>query len=291
MPIAFQRVVIVLLENASRDTVMTNDYMNQLRKKGVFLSNSRGVTHPSQPNYFTLTGGDTLGFSTDTSGWVTWQGHESTNPSTSITSIVDLLEAQQLTWKAYAEDLKPSDVAAYDSANPNNIPSDHGYFARRHVPFLSYPNIVNSTTRKANIVNAQDNFEADVAAGNLPNYSFYSPNLINDGHSLPDCTAADPVTDKAQLVNIQKFLEVFLSPDPLSKFPPETLLVITFDEAYPVSAPYNIYTLLIGDMLTPGTVRYEPYNHYSLLRTIEDNFGIGTLGRNDDTALPYWFIR
>lgn len=282
-----------MLENASRDTVMQNAYMNSLRQKGVFLSNGRGTTHPSQPNYFALTGGDTLGFSTDTPGWVTWQGHEQTNPSTSITSIVDLLEAQQLTWKAYAEDLDPKqDIATYDPKNPSApLPPDHGWFARRHVPFLSYPNIVNNAARAANIVNAQDHFAADLAAGTLPNYSFYTPNLINDGHSLPSGAPADPVTDQQQLLNIEKFLQGLLGSDPVSTFPPETLVVITFDEAYPVNAAYNVYTLLLGDMLTPGTVRYEPYTHYSLLRTIEENFGIGTLGRNDDSAVPYWFVR
>lgn len=291
MPVAFKRIIIVLLENASRDTVMANDYMNKLRKKGVFLSNSRGVTHPSQPNYFTLTGGDTLGFNTDTPGWVSWQGHQDTDPPTSIKSIVDLLEAQQLTWKAYAEDLLSTDIGKYNAQDPGQIPADHGYFVRRHVPFLSYPNIVNNPQRSVNIVNANDNFEADVASGKLPNYSFYTPDLINDGHSLPDGSPADAVTDQKQLLNIQTFLESFLTDDPIGKFPAETLIVITFDEAYPVSAPNNIYTLLIGDMLTPGTVRNEPYNHYSLLRTVEDNFGIGTLGRNDDSAVPYWFIK
>jgi hypothetical protein len=48
--------------------------------------------------------------------------------------------------------------------------------------------------------------------------------------------------------------------------------------------------LLIGDMLEAGTTRTEPYNHYSLLRSVEVNFGLGTLGRNDLGARPYWFL-
>jgi hypothetical protein len=49
--------------------------------------------------------------------------------------------------------------------------------------------------------------------------------------------------------------------------------------------------LLIGDMLQAGTTRHEPYNHFSLLRSVEVNFGLGTLGRNDAAASPYWFLR
>ena len=82
-----------------------------------------------------------------------------------------------------------------------------------------------------------------------------------------------------------------MSDDPIAKFPPEMLIVITFDEAYPYYDPYEIYTLLIGDMLQAGTTRTEPYNHFSLLRSVEENFGLGTLKRNDAAATPYWFLR
>jgi hypothetical protein len=282
---AFERIVIVMLENATRDAVLANPYMNRLRKQGVFLKNSYGLTHSSQPNYIAMIGGDTFGFCNDCHGWVQWI-YDSNGPP--ITSIVDLIESHKpsITWKAYAEDLLPTDVVAH-----NPIPDDHGYFARKHVPFLSYPAIVTDPTRAAKIVNAQDNFEKDLANNALPNFSFYTPNLINDGHSLPsDASVRLAPDDGRNIENIALFLEKFLSLDPLLKFPPETLIVLTFDEAYPYYLDYNIYTLLIGDMLQAGTTRMEPYTHYSLLRSIEMNFHLGSLGRNDASATPYWFL-
>lgn len=306
--IAFRRIVIVVLENASRDTVLSNQYMSDLRKKGVFLSNSHGVTHPSQPNYFAMTGGDTLGMVSDDPGWVQWATVVFSNPVPPVDCITDLLDRRGLSWKAYAECLTPGDLVY--ATDPLPPPPDGDFpFARRHVPFLSYPHIMKDKEyADQHIVNAAENFELDLAAGRLPHYSFYTPNLINDGHSLPpygfppnpldNCNEtqdkyppAHPLEDKDQLLNIEAFLKNFLGDDPVSKFPPETLIVITFDESYGAEVPYNIYTLLIGDMLEAGTVRHEPYNHYSLLRTIEDNFGLGTLGRNDAAATPYWFVR
>lgn len=306
--IAFRRAVIVVLENASRDTVLANQYMSDLRKKGVFLSNSHGVTHPSQPNYFAMTGGDTLGMVSDDPGWVQWTTVVFTNPAPPVNCVTDLLDKKGLSWKAYAECLTPGDMVY--ATNPLPVPPDGNFpFARRHVPFLSYPHIMeNKEYADLHIVNAAENFELDLAAGRLPHYSFYVPNLINDGHSLPpygfppnpldNCNEtqekyapAHPIEDKDQLLNIEAFLKNFLGDDPVSKFPPETLIIVTFDESYGADVQYNIYTLLMGDMLEPGTVRHEPYNHYSLLRTIEDNFGLGTLGRNDAAATPYWFVR
>jgi hypothetical protein len=62
-----------------------------------------------------------------------------------------------------------------------------------------------------------------------------------------------------------------------------TLVVVTFDENAG-SGDNHIYTVLVGSMVEPGTVNPAAYDHYSLLRTIEDNFGVGTLGREDARA-------
>ena len=291
MGLAFERIVIVMLENSIRSNVLANPYMDALRQKGVFLSNSYGVTHSSQPNYIVSIGGDNLGFTNDDPGYVQWIY---TTDGPPVTSIVDLLEAQGLTWRSYAEDLPPN---YKKDINPNPpytpIPPNEGYFARKHVPFLSFPNIISCPDRLANIVDGTQ-FEIDLANGNLPHYSWYTPNLINDGHSLmPDQKTNDPNDNDrhTNIKNIESFLKGFLSDDPIAKFPPETLIVITFDEAYPYYDPYEIYTLLIGDMIPAGTTRTEPYNHYSLLRSVEENFGLGTLKRNDAAAMPYWFLR
>lgn len=289
MGIAFRRVVVVMLENSTRDNVLDNAYMNGLRKQGVFMSNSYGVTHSSQPNYIHAVAGDSFGLYNDTPGYVQWIYSSNDAP---VTSIVDLLEAQGLSWKAYAEDL-PSGYVQQAVQGWPSIPPDQGNFARKHVPFLSFPNIINNPNRAGNIVDGSQ-FEADLAAGALPDFSWYTPNLINDGHNLTTGEKANDPNDTdrhTNIDNIAAFLMKFLGDNPLTKFPPETLIVITFDEAYPYHDPYSIYTLLIGDMLPAGQTHTEACNHYSLLRSIEVNFGLGSLKRNDAVALPYWFLR
>jgi Phosphoesterase family len=298
----FEHVVIVMLENASRKLVLQNAYMKSLLKKGVFLSNAIGVTHPSQPNYILSVAGDTFGINGDDSFWVA-PYITSTEPNSQppVTSIVDLLEAKGLTWKSYAENLQPSDIAQppvvmfpppkppYPPTGPSPAPDSDPLFARRHVPCLNFPNIVSNPVRAANIVNARD-IDSDLASGKLPNYSWYSPNLINDGHStIVDGKVTAAMPSSQTIDNIADFLNSFLGDNPLAKFPPRTLIVVTFDESFPYSE-YDIYTLLTGDMLEAGTSRSEPYNHYSLLRSIELNFEISSLERNDASAEPYWFV-
>jgi hypothetical protein len=298
----FEHVAIVMLENASRGLVLQNAYMKSLLEKGVFLSNATGVTHPSQPNYVLTMAGDTFGINGDDSFWVApYPTTEDPNSQPPVTSIVDLLEAKGLTWKSYAENLQTVDIfqppavmfpppdTPYPPIGPIPATASSPLFARRHVPTLQFPNIVSNPARAANIVNAEPAFESDLAGRKLPHFSWYTPNLINNGHSiLVDGKVTSAMPGAQTIDNIAAFLSGYLGNDPLTKFPPRTLIVITFDEAFPYTE-YGIYTVLIGDMLKAGTMRSWPYNHYSLLRTIEINFGIGSLERNDASAEPYWF--
>jgi hypothetical protein len=68
-----------------------------------------------------------------------------------------------------------------------------------------------------------------------------------------------------------------------------TLVVVNFDESLP-HADNHVYAALLGDMVKPGTVEPDRYDHYSLLRTIEENFELGTLRRNDLTANWFRFL-
>ncbi|MDJ0377082.1 hypothetical protein [Cryobacterium sp. PH31-L1] len=53
-------VVIVVLENHSYSQVADEPYLTSLRAKSAVMTNSHGVTHPSQPNYLALWAGKSL---------------------------------------------------------------------------------------------------------------------------------------------------------------------------------------------------------------------------------------
>ncbi|MFK7947664.1 MAG: alkaline phosphatase family protein [Saprospiraceae bacterium] len=311
----FERIVIVMLENTMRTSALANSYLNELRKKGVFMTNAQGVTHPSQPNYLCLVSGDTVGIVDDENHYVNWFYGRPVQEGYSLPNIADLLEAQNLSWKCYAEDLPETykeqlpghleeavKVATYNHKNkatPKPYPTwpeEPFPFTRRHIPFLSFPSIVSNPKRLAKIVNA-DEFQKDLDNDTLPHYSLYVPNLINNGHTKSDGTFVDKAFykdlggDTEQIDQIAAFLQKFLGDDPVGKFPPETLVVLTFDEAYPYQFDYGIYTLLLADFLQAGTINSDPINHYNLLATVEQNFGIGNMKRNDAIAQPYWFLR
>jgi len=262
---AFDRIFIIMLENELESAVLQDDYMRGLQSRGVRLSQYHGVTHPSQPNYFAAVAGLPFVSSDECQ-------------DIEATSVIDLLEAKGVTWRAYMEDLPEDDKSVCISA-------DKLYF-RKHNPFVSFNNIRGNPDRLARIVNAR-RLQADINSGVLPQYCWYTPNIQNDGHSPPDSTPAhrwSGVTFLSQW--LQRFLEPLLAN---SDFMRGTLVVVTFDESIPYE-DNHVYTALLGHMVKPAAVEGSRFDHYSLLRTVEENFGLGTLGRNDLTADWFRFL-
>ncbi|MEI6806617.1 MAG: alkaline phosphatase family protein [Myxococcaceae bacterium] len=245
----FDHVVIVVLENVDYSDAIKNPYLKSLIPTGALLSNFNAIMHPSYPNYLAMTAGNTFGFTADHQG------------SVDAFSIADLLESRGLSWKNYAE------------GYPGNcfLGSTHDRYARKHVPFLSYKSVQDSPARCARVVSGEQ-FQSDWESGQLPHYAFYTPDMDNDGHDTGLLFAGDW---------LQKFLTPLLHDSERMK---RTLIVVTFDESGPLSSNHQIFTLLLGPVIKSGVAVSTAYNHYSLLRTIEDNFGLGTLGREDRHA-------
>jgi phospholipase C len=151
--------------------------------------------------------------------------------------------------------------------------STTGEYVRRHNPFISFNDIRTNPQRCGHLVNS-DQLAADIAANQLPRFSFYVPNLNNDGHDTSPEYAAN-------------WLNGFLEPklaDP--NFINGTLVVVTFDEDDGTSSNL-VYTVLLGSMVHANSTDSSSYTHYSLLRTIEDDFGVGSLNRKDATAVHF----
>jgi phospholipase C len=187
-----------------------------------------------------------------------------------FTTIADSLQAHNLTWKNYAEGYPGTPGACW-------LASGKKKYARKHVPFLSFASVQQQGC--GGVVNA-DQLVKDIQGGSLPEYSFFSPNLDDDGH--------DPVWNHRRgLAKAATWLSGFLEPllkDP--QFTRGTLVIITFDESKNHKPETNqIYTVFLGDMVLPGPVP-PSYNHFNVLRTIEDNFGLPTLADGDGRAKP-----
>jgi len=245
----FEHVVIIVLENEDRQIALKNPVMKKLADQGRLFTGYSGLFHPSYPNYLALVGG---GF---------FHTHDDIQKNIDARTIADLLEARGLTWMQYAENYPGHCFLGPQSSDPKKL------YRRKHVPFLSFKSIQNTDRCEKNVVSA-DRFDWH----HLPNYAFYTPNMRNDGHDTGLAFAA---------TWLQGFLAPVLSDHGVLK---DTLIVVTFDESA-TQRSNPIYTVFLGDMVKRG-IDPHPHDHYSLLRTIEANFGLGTVGAGDAAAAP-----
>jgi phosphatidylinositol-3-phosphatase len=140
-------------------------------------------------------------------------------------------------------------------------------------------------------------------ASATPAFSWISPDLCNDGHDAPCVTGARGGLAQADAFLSQWVPKIMAAP----AYRDNGLIVITFDEGNGsaaccgeisgfTSAHPNVLepgkngpgggrvgAVLLSPLIRPGTVSTVDYDHYSLLRTIEDIFGLPHLG---DAAMP-----
>src|SRR6202521_1316344 len=161
----FQHVFVIMMENTGFDTLMGNPnapFTNAAAANYGLASNYFGVTHPSQPNYIAATSGSTHGVADDN------------DTTINVANIVDQLEANRKTWKAYMQ-----------SYSLCKTPLDHScgnqLYERKHNPFISYQDVQSKPARVADIVDF-GRFATDLANGKVADYSWISPDQCHDRH-------------------------------------------------------------------------------------------------------------
>jgi phosphatidylinositol-3-phosphatase len=130
-----------------------------------------------------------------------------------------------------------------------------GRYAAKHNPWVDFDNVPDAANQPYSAM------PTDYAQ--LPTLSFVIPDLCNDMH---DCgTAAGDTWAKANL-------------DPYLRWATNhnSLLLITYDED-DNSAGNHILTIFAGAGVRPGQYA-QRINHYSVLRTLEEMYGLQPLG-------------
>lgn len=288
-PRVFDRVLVIMLENQYRAYALENPYLRSLARQGVLVENYNGVMHPSQTNYIATLAGELCNVTSD-----------DPPPRLQQRTLVDLFEEAGLGWRAYMQGYRPGKTPW----SPDLTPQDDFPYALKHNPFASFARIVGDAERWAKIGTEAD-FFADVLNGSLPEFAWFTPDQWCDGHYTIGTEVEPEVRAPALVDQCASWLRGFFArlrfPGPASHLPPRTLVVVTFDEAdyeqgytqameSTYDGPNQVYTLLLGDWLRPAVESAEGYNHYSLLRTIEENFALGDLGKNDAEASFFRFL-
>jgi phospholipase C len=310
-----KHVFVINLENKGYDSTWgpgsAAPYLSQtLRSQGVLLDHYYGTAHNSQPNYVAQISGqgpnpqmqaDCQTYSpfagTGTAGQGQAIGDGCVFPS-GVPTVAGQLTAAGKTWKGYMEDMgTPCRHPALGAADDTQKAKPGDQYAARHNPFVYFEAITGSPDCARNDVDLSA-LKTDLAStATTPNLSMITPNLCHDGHDSP-CVDGQPGGLAGADVWLQQWVPAITASP---AFKQDGVLVITFDES---DGPQSDATACCGETAGPntpepgitgpgggrvgalvlspfaqgGTWSTTPYNHYSLLASIEDTFGLPYLG-------------
>lgn len=214
------------------------------------------------------------------------------------------LAAKHLTWRAYVQSVEgpcrhptlgqPDPSAAFPAPGPSP-------YATYRNPFVYFAAIAQSPACAADDVGL-DRLKADLSSKRPPNFAYVAPDRCHDGSPVPCAPGAPGGPAQADGFLRTVVGEITAS----SAYKKGGLIVITGDEA-PSSgeladsssccgqprfpnlanagpagpAPRgggSVGALLLSPYIKKAGTSQETYNHFSLLATIEDLFGLGRIG-------------
>jgi hypothetical protein len=227
-----------------------------------------------------------------------------------VKTLADQLDRAGGSWHGYMEDMaakapaEPSTcrhpaIGAQDDTQQAEVGDQ---YATRHNPFMYFHSVIDEQRScDANVVDLRE------LAGDLkrvrttPGFSFITPNLCHDGHDEP-CVDGEPGGLESANAFLRRVVPGILRSPAYER---RGLLVVTFDEAegapgegdssaccgeqpgpntinpgllVPGPGGGRTGAVMLSPCIEPGTVSEQDYNHYSLLRSLEDGFGLSHLG-------------
>jgi phospholipase C len=305
----YAHIVVIVEENKDYDQILAGkDAPNiaRLAKRYGVASQFFSEVHPSEANYVALLGGDTFGIHDDDAFYCKAGSTAPHCDGAARPGYVDhtitaqhlgaQLEAVGLGWKGYYENL-PAPGSDVIYAGADGVPTRNplaAYYASKHSGFMNFAS-VQADPRRAERIVGFDQLDADLAAGALPAFALIVPNQCNEMHGLfgpgtpDDCNATKigPLIRRGD-AEIGR-LVARLQASKEWKSDGNMAIILTFDEGsgrtregccgVTPGAQSNygggrIPTVIITNHGPHGLRDATAYNHYSMLRTIEDAFGI-----------------
>ena len=249
---AFSHIYVIVMENHEYGSIVGSSrapYINALIRRYGLATSYTAVAHPSEPNYLALWAGSTFGI------------HDDAVHNLAARNVSDQLSLHGQTWHVYAQDLPRVCSTVASAYGGVDLVGAAGAYVRKHEPAISFLDISRYPTRCSRITRLST-FSPTAASLEL-----IVPNMTNDMHD-------------GSIAQGDAFLRAFVPKITGSAAFRTSLLVITWDEgSTSLGGGGHVATLVISPRTPVGKRSAIAHNHYSLLRTIEDAWGLGCMNQ------------
>ncbi|KAH8988460.1 hypothetical protein EDB86DRAFT_2831930 [Lactarius hatsudake] len=191
-----------------------------LAKQGTLLDRLHALTHPSEPNHMAVAGGDFWGCGDENLYHIS-----SKRVTYHISIILDLLEAKDISWASYQENLPSDGFEGVNFFSTNYLKTRapiYPFYAREHNPTIFYDSVASVRVPSRSALHCD--FVVDANASALPQWMFVTPNML------------------VPLLNDTNFNDN------------RTLILLTFDANETYSINNRVFALLLGGAV-PENVR------------------------------------
>jgi hypothetical protein len=293
----YDHVIVVMMENHGYSDIIGNPAapnVNALAKNYGLATNYYGISHPSEPNYVGFLGGSTYGVANDNPYYV----NRVDQPS-----LVSQLDQAGISWKAY---LQGSPHAGYQGiCYPdfcNGTPDKDPLYVSKHNPVPNFTTSWDAADWSRQVPATQ--LDGDLKSGNVPAFGFLVPDECHDQHGDPpycldsgnpdggNLANADP-QDQRLVATGDQYVGQVVNEVTSAPFWSQgnNAVVVTWDEGNNSSGCCGanpgggqVATVVVTSHGPRSVQDNTPYNHYSLLSTIQQNFGLGCLANTCDTS-------
>jgi hypothetical protein len=278
----FNHVYLIIGENTELGQINTSNapyILNVLKPQGAWFKNYFALTHFSEANYVGMMAGQFDHCQQfDGSAASCHQPWE---------NLFSQLDGKGISWRSWMESMPFSCYLASAGS-----PKDRNHYGPKHNPALFFDNIeggdysgtrgtsseclANDLPMGGTGENDTSAFDAAVQGGDVGQFNLVVPNECEDGHD--NC--------KPQGNPVAQFNDFLSREIPnIQTYDPTALIIVTFDEGtsnrgdgngHQFSGGGNVMFEALGPLVQAGTTSTDTFDHYSLLRTLEDGYDITT---------------
>jgi hypothetical protein len=283
---SFGHVFVIVGENKEITRIKATNapyIIGTLKPSSAWLTNYFALTHFSEANYVGMTSGQ----------YTRCEQFDGSVASChqNVDNLFHQLDGAGVSWHVWAESM-PAPCYLLKAGGDKTLNT----YAPKHNPAVFFDDIegvggVWSATNQspeclANDVpagstgpNDMSAFESALASGHIPRFNFVVPNICEDGHD----NCAPQGNEVTQFDDFVARVVPRIESSPA--FGSNGVIIVTFDEGNSNRGPGagqfagggNVIFAVISPLAVPGVYGGSfAFNHYSLLRTLEDGFGIST---------------
>jgi hypothetical protein len=278
----YEHIFLLIEENHNYKQIIDNPAapeLGALAKDYGLATRYSGVADPSEPNYVAMLGGSAFGINSDEPYF--FPGHTIEAPN-----LMSQIDGAGLTWKGYFQGMPYPGYRGYCfPVKCNGIPDSDTQYVAKHNGIVNFKNM--QTPSELAKMSPYSQLASDLSSGKVPNLSYIVPDECHDMHGAPPwCVDSGKPSSPEEIPLVAtgdafagKTVEAITSSSVWKSG--NNAIVVTFDEGN--FATDTVPTIVITSKGPRGVTDNASYNHYSLLASIEQAFGLGCL-QNSCTA-------